>query len=108
MATALMMTRGQAAPDVEATYRRARELCRQLGDPPELFPVLFGLWRFYIMRPDLSMARDLGERLLQLASSGRSAGSGETAAVRECPRRPGFKTRLLGAGRSWIGVWEKV
>jgi hypothetical protein len=35
------------APDTERTYVRAQELCQQLGDTPQLFPVLRGLM-FYI------------------------------------------------------------
>jgi predicted ATPase len=44
---ALMAIRGNAAPEVGHAYARARELCQQVGETPELFPVLFGLWRFY-------------------------------------------------------------
>ena len=44
---ALVATKGYAAPEVEQTYARARALCAQVGDTPQLFPVLRGLWRFY-------------------------------------------------------------
>ena len=44
---ALMVTKGLAAPEVEQAYARARELCQQVGETPQLFPVLWGLWRFY-------------------------------------------------------------
>ena len=64
---ALIATRGQAAPEVEHTYVRARELCRQVGDTPQLFPALWGLSRFYLVRPDLKTAREIGEQLLCLA-----------------------------------------
>ena len=43
---ALMAIKGHAAPEVEQAYARARELCQQVGETPQLFPVLFGLWRF--------------------------------------------------------------
>ena len=43
---ALMATKGWAAPEVEQAYARARELCQQVGETPQLFPVLWGLWRF--------------------------------------------------------------
>ena len=33
---ALMATKGQAAPEVEQTYARARALCAQVGDTPQL------------------------------------------------------------------------
>ena len=45
---ALMATKGHAAPEVEQTYARARALCAQIGDTPQLFPTLRGLWRFYL------------------------------------------------------------
>jgi hypothetical protein len=37
---AVMNTRGTAAPEVERTYARACELCRQVGDTPQLFLAL--------------------------------------------------------------------
>jgi class 3 adenylate cyclase/predicted ATPase len=64
---ALSSTRGPAAPEVEQTYARARVLCAQVGDTPQLFPTLRGLCRFYQSRGALPMARELGERLSQLA-----------------------------------------
>jgi predicted ATPase len=65
----LIATRGYAAPEVEHTYARARELCRQVGDTPQLFPVLRGLWVFYEVRAEHQAARELGEQLLTLAQS---------------------------------------
>ena len=67
LGAALQMTKGHAAPEVEHAYTQARALCQQVGETPELVPVLFGLWRFYIARPQLHTARELGETLLRLA-----------------------------------------
>src|SRR5262249_31926808 len=39
---ALTVTKGWAAPEVEKTYTRARELCQQVGDTSQLFSVLWG------------------------------------------------------------------
>ena len=64
---ALMATRGYAAPEVAATYNRARELCQQAGDTPELFPVLWGLWLLYLGRAEHETAREFGEQCLSLA-----------------------------------------
>ena len=47
LGAALQMAKGQAAPEVEHAYTQARALCQQVGETPELVPVLFGLWRFY-------------------------------------------------------------
>ncbi len=65
----LTTTKGYATLEVEKAYTRARELCRQVGETPQLFPVLRGLWRFYIARGKLQTARELGEQLLSLAQS---------------------------------------
>jgi predicted ATPase len=64
---ALIATKGQAAPEVLHAYTRARELCQQVGETPQLFQVLRGLWYFYLFRMELQTARDLGEHLLTLA-----------------------------------------
>jgi class 3 adenylate cyclase/predicted ATPase len=64
---ALIATKGQGAPEVEQTYARARILCQQVGDTPQLFPTLRGLWRFYQTRGALPTARELGEQLVRLS-----------------------------------------
>jgi predicted ATPase/class 3 adenylate cyclase len=67
LGAALQMAKGYAAPEVEHAYIQARALCQQVGETLELVPVLFGLWRFYLVRPQLHTARELGETLLRLA-----------------------------------------
>jgi len=69
LAPALFATQGNAAPEVEHAYARARELCAQLGDTPQLFPVLRGLLQYYLNRGDLQTAAQLGEQLLRLAQA---------------------------------------
>jgi len=64
---ALMATKGYGAPEVEHAYTRARELCRQVGETPQLFRVLWGLQRFYLLRAELQTAYELGEQLLKLS-----------------------------------------
>jgi predicted ATPase len=63
----LMATKGFAAPEVGRVYNRARELCGQVGETPQLFPVLWGLWSFYGVLAEWQTALELGERLLGLA-----------------------------------------
>jgi class 3 adenylate cyclase/predicted ATPase/DNA-binding IscR family transcriptional regulator/ribosomal protein L40E len=67
----LLATQGWAAPERGEAYARARDLCRKIGEAPELFPVLFGLWSFCLSRGDLGTARELAEQLLSLAESAR-------------------------------------
>jgi predicted ATPase len=64
---AFMAAKGLAAPEVEQTYARARALCAQVGETPQLLSTLWGLCRFYMSRGKLTTARELGERLVRLA-----------------------------------------
>ncbi len=63
----LLMSKGYAALEVERTYARAWQLCRQLGDTPQQAPALFGLWLFYLVRADYQLAGQLGDQLMALA-----------------------------------------
>jgi predicted ATPase len=67
LGAALQIAKGPAAPEVEHAYTHARALCQQVGETPELVPVLFGLWRFYFSLPRYHTVRELGEALLRLA-----------------------------------------
>ncbi len=64
---ALSALHGAAAPEVEQTFMRAYALCGEIGDAPQLFSVLWGLWRFYFNQGQLPMAREMGEQLFALA-----------------------------------------
>jgi predicted ATPase len=64
---ALIVTRGQVAPDVERTYARAWELCQHLEETPQLAPVLHGLMSFYVNQGALDRARTLAEQPLRIA-----------------------------------------
>jgi DNA-binding winged helix-turn-helix (wHTH) protein/class 3 adenylate cyclase/predicted ATPase len=67
LGSAFIATKGYAAPEVEQTYARARALCAQVGDTPQLFPTLQGLCQCYYGQGALPTARDLGEQLYRLA-----------------------------------------
>jgi predicted ATPase len=62
-----MAIRGWAAPEVEATYTRARQLCQQVGETPQLFAALMGIGTFYLASGRLRVAHELREQLLTLA-----------------------------------------
>ena len=68
---ALTATQGYGAPAVARTYARAWELCAQVGETPELFSVLRGVGRFYVVRGELQTARDVGTQLLTVAEARR-------------------------------------
>ena len=64
---ALMAVKGQGSPEVGQAYARARELCQRVGETPQLLPVLFGLWRYYLMRAEHRTALQVGKQCLSLA-----------------------------------------
>ncbi len=69
----LVSTRGFANPEVEQTYKRARQLCSEQGQTPHLFPVLWGLWNFYEVRGQLDTALQLGQQMLELAEDSKNS-----------------------------------
>jgi class 3 adenylate cyclase/predicted ATPase len=71
LGTPLMATKGLAAPEVEAAYARARTLCAELGEAPQLFPILVGLHTYYSARGALQAGYELAEQCLRLAQRGQ-------------------------------------
>jgi DNA-binding SARP family transcriptional activator/predicted ATPase len=69
LGASLTATKGYTAPKLEQVYARAHELCEQLGELPQLAPVLFGLWAFYNTGSQFLKARTTAEQILDLARS---------------------------------------
>jgi len=69
LGSALLATKGYAGPEVERVYARAHEIGQQIGETPQLVPVLQGLCLFHLNRGELEMARALGEQLLKLTQN---------------------------------------
>jgi DNA-binding winged helix-turn-helix (wHTH) protein/predicted ATPase len=63
----LIATEGYAASDVGNVYLKARRLCEQLGDTPEISQVLWGLWTFHVLRAELGDALQIAEEFLRLS-----------------------------------------
>ena len=70
----LMTIKGWAAAEVEQAYARARTLCQEVGETPQLFPALWGLWLFAWGRGDVSQAKAIADELLARAE--RTADTG--------------------------------
>ena len=64
---ALRMMKGWAAAELEPVFARARELCHQLDDPPEVFPVRWALTLFHAIRGDLRVYRERAQELMAQA-----------------------------------------
>lgn len=69
----LIATRGYADSQVREAYARARELMGPVPGSPALFPVLWGLCAFHLVRADLAVAEELGGRLADLANAAEDA-----------------------------------
>jgi predicted ATPase len=63
----LLATKGYAAPEVERAFREAWQLCQQVGDAQQRFQVLWGLGKFYQVKPDLVKGTAVARDLLALA-----------------------------------------
>ena len=70
----LIATAGWAVPEVREVYTRARELCEQVGNTPQLFPSLFGLFSFYYVRAEYTAAHEATLQLLTLAERAEDPG----------------------------------
>lgn len=62
---------GYAHPEAGRIARRARELCRELGDPTQLVRPLWRLWAFHNVRAEFQPAQEYGRELLE--ASGNAA-----------------------------------
>jgi predicted ATPase len=71
LGASLIAAKGPAASEVEQTYLHAQHLCAHLESPPQLFPILRGLWNYYLVRAEYQTAHALGEQLLALAQHAR-------------------------------------
>ena len=87
----LQATKGYAAPERRHAYARAWELCQQVGETPQRFPVLFGLYQCYALGAEWQTARTVGEQLLNLASCQH-----DPALLLEAHRALGFTLFCLG------------
>jgi class 3 adenylate cyclase/tetratricopeptide (TPR) repeat protein len=67
LGSALIATKGYAAPEAGRAGARALELCEQIGETPQLFRALRQLCDFHVMRGEYQKARELIERVLELA-----------------------------------------
>jgi class 3 adenylate cyclase/tetratricopeptide (TPR) repeat protein len=69
----LTATHGYAAPEILANYTRARALCEETAQAGAHFHVLEGLWVYHYVSANLLTARDVGNKLLAIATSASQA-----------------------------------
>ncbi len=72
LGVSLQSTKGYSAPEVETNYLRAQELCEQLGDTEKVFPVIYGLFRYFMLRANYAKSRELAAQLVEMAEESQN------------------------------------
>jgi class 3 adenylate cyclase/predicted ATPase len=64
---ASMATQGYTVPEAERAFVRAQDLCRQVGEAPQVFRAWIGLYTLHLARADHERAGELVEDFFRLA-----------------------------------------
>lgn len=67
LAVSCMSVHGYASQEVLAEFTRARELCEGIDEAPGVYPVLFGLWLFHLVRAERGHTLEMKDRLMRVA-----------------------------------------
>jgi len=87
----LIAAKGYGNREVERVYWRARELCQQVGEEPEIVRVVIGLSMFYHNQGELRTATELAEQAVALAEQG-----GEAYPLLAAHTRLGITLHMMG------------
>ena len=63
----IIAEKGNTDADVEENYLNAHELCTEVGNTQQMFPIVFGLRSYNLLTGHLSKAHDLSKNLLMIA-----------------------------------------
>jgi tetratricopeptide (TPR) repeat protein len=67
LGTAYIAARGYAAPEVGPVFVQARELCERIGQPPQLFAVVWGNFAWHVVRGEMGLSMTLAKEAMALA-----------------------------------------
>src|SRR6476620_3770759 len=67
LGTAYIAARGYAAPEVGPVFVHARDLCERIGQPPQLFAVVWGNFAWRVVRGEMALSMDLAREAIDLA-----------------------------------------
>jgi predicted ATPase len=68
----LIAVKGYTSPEMEETVARALQLCRDIGETPMLFPVLYGRWALLYAAGRAQEGYEKAQEFLRLAEGQRS------------------------------------
>jgi len=88
---ALRCTTGWATPEIERVFTRARQLCQDFNDPPQLLPVLWATTLFLLIRGNLRECRDRADEMM-----GQAQRSGEPAYIMAAYHVSGVVREFIG------------
>lgn len=108
LGTTFYMTKGPMAPEAEAVYDRACELCICLDVAPQLAPAYAGLTRYYATRGELQTAGKIVDKFLALAQQCPDSWLLPTAHVTQCALRffAGDFAFARGAAEQVVGSYD--
>lgn len=66
---ALVSSTAYTDPQVEETYSRALELCESVGDAPQMFPLVVGMWMYFQVKGEYEESLSLAQRLVRMAKA---------------------------------------
>jgi len=69
LGSAYMLHLGYGASEVQKAFARAHELCKNSIESAPVFPVLSGLWEYYIVRADIGTAHDIATQLESITTT---------------------------------------
>ncbi len=73
LGTAYVAAKGWAAPEVGIAYSRSRVLSEELGDTKRLYPILWGLCSFHLVRAEYEPTYELGKLILRFAKRNKDS-----------------------------------
>ena len=102
LGSAATVVYGYAAPETRRVYDQARNLCRKLGQTPDLFTSLVALSRHYGLRGEVETERELTEQLLAIART-----SQDSTLLLEAYRQMGGHMLNRGRLKESRAFWER-
>jgi class 3 adenylate cyclase len=67
LGASLSTTAGYGHEPVQSAFARAGDLCAMMGNPPELYPAMWGLSAYHLVRGDYAVAEDLARSCSRIA-----------------------------------------